>query len=1272
MRLATTFLIVLLSPSVVHATIRGTVVTDDGTPIRGASVVAYPAEGSREWRQRLLSAAPEREPMARVVSGDDGAFQFDSKNSIALDLLVAAPGLQILEIAAVAGQDLGNVVLRRASLWGLEVTAGGKPVAGARIVIGRERVLTTDANGETGAQGWFDEFLIIHPDHAMRTIIPRQNGLAVTVAPGVEIRGRVVDGQSPVAGAMVSVSGWPLAKSGDDGTFVIPHAPTSWSVVTSVAGGRVAEWNRRQSGPIELRLAPAARIGGTVRDSVTGSGVAGARVLALAASGIEESVLTDNRGNFQFEGLPPANYRLVGTHPDYGIAPSAVLTSGFPSLDAQPLAHVSGSVVDEGGQPVGQAAVMTNLTGGGGSSPLAFTDKAGRFSLAFSPIRNVLPRLFASKQGFVTGASPGRALKPGERLSNWGVTIARGFPLRVRVLDGKRKPVQGARVLMLRMDDQSQPVPVGCDGTSEACQATDAAGEYPVRIVEGTYDVHVMTGKSVDKHLPSVALTRRSSPLEIVFEEGVELSGRVLNSDGTPAAGALIEVRGSADPGWVTAADGTFVISQLPPGKLTLIARSPDHHLSSAPVDVAAPARNVSLTLPKGGRIEGRVLDRATRRPLTDFSLVVTRGDSGDGFALPTLHSDDGTFVIPNVPPGPTTLRIAAPGYVQVLRAAIQVDEGKTVSGVEVPLDRSARLTGRVTAGGSPVANVMVGSGGPQPEGVATAGTTTDADGAYVLDGMAPGERSITFRKPGFVTQTKSAEIAEGRDAKLDIRLDRGRSISGRVVTSTGQPVAGASLFLSGDASTEPGPFVARSDNDGAFAIDGLAEGHYAVTARRRGFLTARLADVDPAQGAAITLTLEAGGSVSGSILGLPASDLVNATVYASVGGLPVTARPDLTGAFTLRGLADGPVGIEVYTERPSVQRRVSKTVTVEHGVAPPVEIDFSAGITIRGHVTMNGEALTSGSLTFQQEHWNPSLPGPGIGHISPGGTYEIAGLVRSVYDVRVSGMLASGVAASYRVLYAVSGNATFDIDIRGATMSGRVVDAKTAAPIAGASVGLSGEINFVLRLVTSDSEGRFVIAAVQEDRYELSARRDPYAPSRQSLVVSGGVIPEMVIRMEAATPITIHVVDALTGRPIGSGVMIARDGKQVGVGLPQIGEGVQFYLSPGTYEAHASAEVNDYVVGKATFTVPGGDQTIALIRGARLLIRSASGGHARLVAPGIVLPVWPWVLAPGNNGPFTRLPPGAYTLELLGPHDVVVKSVPVKLAPLETTIVDL
>ena len=39
------------------------------------------------------------------------------------------------------------------------------------------------------------------------------------------------DGQTPAARAAILVNEWPLATSGDDGTFTVAHAPKEWREV---------------------------------------------------------------------------------------------------------------------------------------------------------------------------------------------------------------------------------------------------------------------------------------------------------------------------------------------------------------------------------------------------------------------------------------------------------------------------------------------------------------------------------------------------------------------------------------------------------------------------------------------------------------------------------------------------------------------------------------------------------------------------------------------------------------------------------------------------------------------------------------------------------------------------------------------------------------------------------------------------------------------------------------------------------------------------------
>ena len=69
--------------------------------------------------------------------------------------------------------------------------------------------------------------------------------------------------------------------------------------------------------------------------------------------------------------------------------------------------------------------------------------------------------------------------------------------------------------------------------------------------------------------------------------------------------------------------------------------------------------------------------------------------------ALPPMlkgfTSDDGTFTLENVPPGPTQLVVSSPGYTTTRIPGLNVEDGKTLSDIEVALDTGVRLTGRVT-----------------------------------------------------------------------------------------------------------------------------------------------------------------------------------------------------------------------------------------------------------------------------------------------------------------------------------------------------------------------------------------------------------------------------------------------------------------------------------------------------------------------------------------------------------------------------------------------
>src|SRR5262249_59663086 len=107
----------------------------------------------------------------------------------------------------------------------------------------------------------------------------------------------------------------------------------------------------------------------------------------------------------------------------------------------------------------------------------------------------------------------------------------------------------------------------------------------------------------------------------------------------------------------------------------------------------------------------------------------------------------------------------------------------------------------------------------------------------------------------------------------------------------------------------------------------------------------------------------------------------------------------------------------------------------------------------------------------------------------------------------------------------------------------------------------------------TTDSDGRFVISALLDGTYTLSAHRETYSPSSQTVEISSGVAPEVEIKLEGGTAATFIVVDAMTGTSLPmANVTIDSGGKRIAGNMARGDDGTRIWLRPGSYRALASA----------------------------------------------------------------------------------------------------
>ncbi|HWS72472.1 MAG TPA: carboxypeptidase-like regulatory domain-containing protein, partial [Thermoanaerobaculia bacterium] len=553
---------------------------------------------------------------------------------------------------------------------------------------------------------------------------------------------------------------------------------------------------------------------------------------------------------------------------------------------------------------------------------------------------------------------------------------------------------------------------------------------------------------------------------------------------------------------------------------------------------VNAPTRDLTIDLPAGGRITGRVFDKASHNPITSFQAGINTSRSGGGRMMvmpPQLRSftsDDGTFVLENVPPGDTQVIVNAPGYTSGRVPGLTVEDGKTIAGIEVGLETGTRLTGRVTnADGQPIpgASVRQGDGGPMrtPDGMAT----TDSNGEFAIEALEAGEKTFQVSASGYLTESRTLTLS-GRDARLDVQLSSGTKVSGVVVTEAGAPVADAQVYIRGLGGMGTRR-SARSDANGAFQLGGLAPGHYTFFAERTPYTQATVHDFDISSGAPLRIVMTSGGTITGHVFGLSPAELSHAQVTAWASGDDVSAPVDSNGNYRLEGAPTGSVRMRASTMTGMVgssRNSPTKTVQVEPGAVVQVDLEFRNDTVVRGRVTRNGAPLANAVVDFIPRSGST---GTRVSAQSDGsGSYNATGLEDGSYRVAVVDIERF---TPYSTTYEVKGSGTFDIDIKAAPVRGRVTDSGTGQGIGEARVELRSAANSTdflgMRSTVTDANGGFLLDSVSPGAYHITASKSGYGSEVRDLTVGDTAADSVNLALATNDGITLHVVDARDGR---------------------------------------------------------------------------------------------------------------------------------------------
>ncbi|GGH46086.1 carboxypeptidase regulatory-like domain-containing protein [Microbacterium album] len=390
------------------------------------------------------------------------------------------------------------------------------------------------------------------------------------------------------------------------------------------------------------------------------------------------------------------------------------------------------------------------------------------------------------------------------------------------------------------------------------------------------------------------------------------ISGTVTDDSGAPVAGAEVTVLaadGSQSAQALTVSDGGYTATGLVQGDYIVSVAAAGYEARFFP-GVPTLAQSTAVTVDAGeSLVQVDLTLSAVTAAATPSEAAVGPSDPAST-ADPVSSDDEAAHTASRAPHG------AADTPVDPSSAAA-AEPGAASTDVAVP---TYGFSGRVTdRAGDPIADVRIILTGFYAGGhVESTSTQSGSDGRYEVDGLRPGNYSVSFSRSGYTNEAHhDVWIRDSGYTDFDVVLERQATLTGVALTPEGDPVpsvrvdlytvdgrvATSSWFWGGAAFAVGVPagsyFVVASNLAGGE----LADTYYPSSLNAASATLVTVAEGERLEG--LDITLRKGYSISGTLTPVEAAMSGNLTVTATPtsGAGSRSATADADGSYTIVGL---------------------------------------------------------------------------------------------------------------------------------------------------------------------------------------------------------------------------------------------------------------------------------------------------------------------------------------------------------------------------------